>query len=31
MASHFIDFEYVEHLEFTHSVMNEPLFSPKLD
>ena len=30
-ASHYVDFKYIEHLEFTHSVMNEALFSPLLD
>jgi hypothetical protein len=30
-ASHYVDFRYIEHLEFTHSVMNEALFSPRFD
>ena len=30
-ASHYVDFRYIEHLEFTHSVTNEALFSPMFD
>ena len=30
-ASHYIDFSYVEHLEFTYSNINEVLFSPDFE
>ena len=28
MSSHLIDFEYAEHLEFSHKILNEAIFEP---
>ena len=28
MSSHLIDFEYTEHLEFSHKILNEAIFEP---
>ena len=28
MSCHYIDFEFVEHLEFSHKITNEAIFEP---